>query len=284
MGSKRRRSTDSTVCNLWSKTGEGMTNPTWFCGTIWKHLCDWTLEQVAEWLKQHHAKEGVVGLEISPTSGKEHYQFKIHLDRGETLEGWKKLIGPIGHVDVAIDKNFRGYEEKDGIFIKWPTSPLEKYKELKLRTWQADVVETFEKQDERRILVIVDKQGGNGKSYLSRYMEATGKADVCPVISDEYNDYSAYCLDNPCKGYVFDLPRATSIKRRSAMWMGIEQIKNGLLYEKRYKPRKLWIEPPKVLVFTNDDIPWEMLSADRWEAYELYNGWLYQLKPEETEE
>lgn len=269
------------MCIALNKT---MTNPTWFCGTIWKHLTTWTIEQLAEWFKQHHAKEGVIGLEISPTSGKEHYQFKIHLDRGETLEGWKALIGPMGHIEIAVDKNFSGYEEKDGNFIKWPTSPLEKYKDLKLRTWQIDVVETFKGQDDRRILVIKDKEGGNGKSYLSRYMEATGIADVCPVISDEYNDYSAYCLDNPCKGYIFDLPRATSIKRRSAMWMGIEQIKNGLLYEKRYRPRKMWIEPPKILVFTNDDIPWKMLSPDRWEAYRLYNGQLFLLKPPEGDE
>lgn len=202
----------------------------------------------------------------------------------ETLEGWKALIGPYGHVEIAQDKNFSGYEEKDGNFIKWPESPIQKFKDLKLKTWQIDVVETFEKQDDRRILVIVDKQGGNGKSYLSRFMEATDRADVCPVVSDEYNDYSSYCIEYPAKGYVFDLPRATSIKRRSAMWMGIEQIKNGLLFEKRYKPRKVWIEPPKVLVFTNDDIPWDMLSKDRWETYELYNGQLFTLTPPQAEE
>lgn len=97
-----------------------MTNPTWFVGTIWKDKVNKTLEELATWFKLHHAKEGVIGEEISPTSGKLHYQFKVHLDRGESLEGWKRLIGPFGHVEVAIDKDFRGYEEKDGIFIKWP--------------------------------------------------------------------------------------------------------------------------------------------------------------------
>lgn len=261
-----------------------MTNPTWFVLVIWADKWTGSMEDLKAWLISHHAKEGVIGLEVSPTSGKMHYQCKIHLSRGETLEGWKALIGPYGHVEIAVDKSFSGYEEKDGDYIKWPESPIQKFKNLKLRTWQIDVVETFEKQDDRHILVIVDKQGGNGKSYLSRFMEATGQADVCPVVSDEYNDYSSYCIEYPAKGYVFDLPRATSIKRRSAMWMGIEQIKNGLLFEKRYKPRKTWIEPPKILVFTNDDIPWDMLSRDRWEAYELYNGQLFVLTPPQAEE
>lgn len=142
----------------------------------------------------------------------------------------------------------------------------------------------FKKQDDRQILVIQDKEGGNGKSYLSRHMEATDLADVCPVISDEYNDYSSYCIEYPSSGYVFDLPRATTIKRRAAMWQGLEQIKNGLLFEKRYKPRKKWIDPPKVLVFTNDDIPWEMLSADRWQAYRLAGNQLYQIRAPHPED
>lgn len=257
-----------------------MTNPTWFCGTIWKHLCNWSMEQLATWFKQHHAKEGVIGLEISPTSGKEHYQFKIHLDRGETLEGWKALIGPMGHVEIAIEKRFTGYEEKDGHFIKWPESPIAKYAHIKLKPWQIAIESSLAQQDDRHILIVQDQQGGNGKSTLARYLEATGQADVCPVISDEYNDYSAYCLDNPQRGYVFDLPRATSIKRRTAMWCGIEQVKNGLLFEKRYKPRKMWIEPPRILVFTNDDIPWELLSRDRWDAYGLEDDTLFTLTPQ----
>lgn len=243
-----------------------MTNPTWFCGTIWKHLCNWTLEQLAAWFKMHHAKEGVVGLEISPTSGKEHYQFKIHLDRGETLEGWKALIGPMGHIEVAINKNFSGYEEKDGNFIKWPESPIAKYKSMELISWQKDALKKIQEQSDRKILCVIDACGGAGKSTFAKYLEANGICDVCPVISDEFNDYTAYCVEYPAKGYVFDIPRATSIKRRCAMWSGIESIKNGCLFEKRYHPRKVWIDPPKVLVFTNEYPPWEMLSKDRWET------------------
>lgn len=241
-----------------------MTNPTWFCGTIWKHLCSWTLEQIAEWFKQHHAKEGVVGLEISPTSGKEHYQFKIHLDRGESLDGWKALIGPMGHIEIAIDKNFSGYEEKDGEFIKWPESPLEGFRNLKLCGWQKDALKLLQTQNDRKILCVYDAVGGAGKSTFSKYLEINGIADVCPVVSDEFNDYTGYCIKYPKSGYVFDIPKATSIKRRCAMWSGIEQIKNGCLYEKRYHPEKVWIKPPKIIVFTNETLPYEMLSKDRW--------------------
>lgn len=249
--------------------GRAVTNPTWFLGTIWKHLCNMTMEQLAKWFQDHHAKEGVIGLEISPTSGMEHYQFKIHLDRGETIEGWRALIGPMGHIDVAVEKKFTGYEEKDGKFIKWPASPIEKYKKLDLLDWQKKAMQMLENQNDREILVIVDRKGARGKSTWAKHLEANKVVDVCPVYSDEYNDYTSYCMEYPAKGYLFDIPKAGSIKRRNAMWCGIEHIKDGLLFEKRYKPRKMWIEPPKIVITTNDEPPYELLSLDRWRVLDL---------------
>lgn len=253
-----------------------MTNPTWFVLTIWKDVYTGTKEDLKGWLIAHHAKEGVIGEEISPTSGKVHYQCKIHLSRGETLEGWKALIGPFGHVEIAHDKNFSGYEEKDGNFIRWPESPIMKFKDLgPLYFWEQVVLKELENQDDRKILVVLDTTGKGGKTTFSKHLEAKGEMDVCPVVSDEYNDYTGYCMEFPAKGYIFDIPRASSIKRRCAMWSGIEKIKDGLLYEKRYKPRKKWIDPPKVLIFTNEpEIPYEMLSADRWVVIDIadYNN------------
>jgi hypothetical protein len=69
------------------------------------------------------------------------------------------------------------------------------------------------------------------------------------------------------RGFIFDLPRADDIAKKKQMWMAIETIKNGYLYDKRYNFREMWIEPPKILVFANDNPPFESLSADRWKAY-----------------
>ena len=46
-------------------------------------------------------------------------------------------------------------------------------------------------------------------------------------------------------------------------------MKNGLLFEKRYTPRKKWIEPPKILITTNDWPPVDAMSHDRWRIYKL---------------
>lgn len=248
-----------------------MTQPTWFVATIWCDKYDGSKEDLRDWLMAHHAKEGVIGRELSPTSGKYHFQCKFHLDRGESLDGWKALIGPIGHVEIAAEKSFTGYEEKDGDFVKWPSSPIDRFKDLELCTWQRDALTLLENQNDRKILCIVDEVGGSGKSTFGKHLEAIGMMDVCPVVSEEYNDYTGYCFEFPSKGYIFDVPRAILgsekqvYRKTQTMYAGIEQIKNGLIFEKRYKPRKMWIEPPRIMVYTNAWPDESMLSRDRWQ-------------------
>lgn len=113
-------------------------------------------------------------------------------------------------------------------------------------------------------MVIIETFGNTGKSAYSKYLEASHKADYCPVISNDINDYTGYCLKYPADAYCFDIPRAVSIKQANAMWSGIEMIKNGCLYERRYHPEKKWIEPPKIIIFTNEEPDLSMLSRDRW--------------------
>lgn len=75
------------------------------------------------------------------------------------------------------------------------------------------------------------------------------------------------CMAKQGTGYVFDLPRADTIKQKKGMWMTIETVKDGYLFDERYQFREQWIRPPKVLVFANEEPPEECLSKDRWQIY-----------------
>ena len=69
-------------------------------------------------------------------------------------------------------------------------------------------------------------------------------------------------MNHPAKGYIFDVPRCDTIKGKKNMWKAIEQIKNGLLYDRRYTSRKMWIDPK---ILCSNELPdRENLSADRW--------------------
>lgn len=207
----------------------------------------------------------VFGHEVGE-GGYRHIQGRVVFKVGKELATIKKQTCdwlPTAHWDKTHVRNF-DYCEKEGNFVRSWEGALRKYALLTLRPWQEQVVDLFERQSERGILVVVDYEGNKGKSYLSKYMEASHMADVCPVTDGEASNYIEYCMNHPSKGYIFDVPKCDTIKSKKNMWKAIEQIKNGLLYDRRYTSRKMWIDPPKILMFTNELPDRENLSADRW--------------------
>ena len=51
------------------------------------------------------------------------------------------------------------------------------------------------------------------------------------------------------------------------MWSAIEEIKNGMSYDKRYHGRMRYFDPPTVWCFTNSFPDMRVLSQDRWRFY-----------------
>lgn len=164
-------------------------------------------------------------------------------------------------------RNFN-YTEKEGKFFRSWEKALRSFATLELREWQAQIEELIKHQNERQCMVIYDPAGNHGKTYFSKYMQATHQAQYVPPMGDAM-DLMAFAMEKPYKAYIFDMPRSESVKQKKGMWSAIEQIKNGYLYDKRYKFRDAWITPPKVLVFCNEVPDLDALSADRWQLLTL---------------
>lgn len=176
------------------------------------------------------------------------------------------------------------YVLKEGNYYCSWEGPIAKWANIELRPWQSACKQRLEMQDERTVMVVVDEQGGLGKTSLARYMVATHQAVYCPPMQDA-QDFMAFAMAKPAKAYIFDMPRTESAKQKVGMWSAIEQIKNGYLYDKRYHFSDMWIEPPKVLVFTNEKPPLDNLSADRWDLWGLYDYYgTVQFYPMEREQ
>lgn len=219
------------------------------------------MEAFGKWLDEHSAREWAIGDEVG-LDGYAHYQIVVHFKKGINWDVLKMAIGPMGHVEPSHVQNF-DYATKCGKYICSWEGAISKFRSLDLLPWEEEILSLLANQNDRQILV-VQSLGGQGKSTFAKYLEANHILDLCPVVSDEYNDYTGYCFAFQKEGYCFDIPRSESIKKRNAMWAGLEQIKNGLLFEKRYKPQKTWIQSPKLLVFTNERIPYDALTRDRW--------------------
>lgn len=193
-----------------------------------------------------------------------HYQVRTNgkATMQEAIAVWSR----VGHVSATHAKDFDYVLKDGGGWRSWVTA-LERYRDITLYPWQTEAKERLAMQSDRGILVIIDEIGGAGKSYLARHCEVTGIAKVIPKM-DRAGDMISAVMVNPSDAYIFDIPRSDD-KQSKALWTAIEQIKNGHLYDWRYQYREVWVEPPRIMVFSNTEPPWGALSKDRWETIRL---------------
>lgn len=224
-----------------------------------------TMTEIGKSLEEHGAERYVVGEETGD-AGYEHWQIRVVFKKGHDKSeviGWYPQV----HVSETHEHNF-DYVEKEGKFYRSWEKALKKYQEMKLWTWQYEVLEKVRnlkrKGDDRKIIVIVDTEGNSGKTTLAKHLTATHQGAYCPPMPEAL-DYMAWALAHSQAGtFLIDLPRADTEKRNKAMWSAVEQMKNGYLYDKRNQWREKWIEPPQVIVFTNEEPDLSLLSSDRW--------------------
>lgn len=264
-----------------------MTQPKWYDGTFF-YSEGWTMKEIID-IATPLCDRFVVGDEIGE-GGTPHLQCRFVFKTEKTIQTLRNQFGAKkGHEVHFTPTHVRdfNYCEKEGRFYRSWEGPISKFVDLALRPWQEDFIKKFKATDDRTVLVVYDPYGNNGKTWLSKFMQATRQAQYVPPLS-EAQDLMAFALEKQAHGYVFDMPRSDTIKQKKGMWSAVEQIKNGYLYDKRYKYRDTWTEPPKVAVFCNDLPEPNLLSFDRWQVYKLGGilgvRCLQRMEPTETKE
>lgn len=242
-----------------------MTAPRWWDFTI--PMDKISKDDLIKRFELAKADKFVIGEETGTLTEYKHFQCKAHFRKPYTLNELRKYIGEY-HAEPSICKDF-AYCEKEGHFYRSWQGALAKYHDLDLRPWQGEVVAELCDQGEREISVILDRDGNRGKSYLAKHLVVKYNFAYVPAMPN-FEDYMFMAMAHPnAKGFIFDIPRADNSEQAKAMWCAMETIKNGYLYDKRYTFTEKWVEPPKMLVFTNDKPPSNMLSADRWRIFEI---------------
>lgn len=143
--------------------------------------------------------------------------------------------------------------------------------------WQESVKAISEKIDLRTINCVVDTTGNNGKSTIVKWMVAYDKAVRLPVTRD-YKDINqmALCIaesrtrkDPSLKTWMVDMPRGLEKKEMRGFYAAMETLKDGVLYDMRYKYREYIINEPNIWVFTNKTPDLGYMSLDRWRIWEI---------------
>ena len=161
----------------------------------------------------------------------------------------------------------------------------ESHDALRLRRWQAHIVELLSGiPHTRHIIVILDQSGGSGKSVLSAIcmstygMHCQGSGKIFYLgchrnlfsVSGKREDlsyaFSSFFRENPkCKGICLDIPKAATLgsEFRTGAFTFAEQVKSQLVPVTKYESTVLIVPPMHVILFTNTPIPEGAFAEDR---------------------
>ncbi len=126
---------------------------------------------------------------------------------------------------------------------------------------QKTALRMLDAQDDRKVLFIVDVKGGGGKSTLCKYLIKEMGAWACQGGSARDLMYG---YNTKATVACFDMARCNNADYWP--WNFIENLKNGWYTSTKYQGRMRSFNPPKIIVFTNEDIPRNKLSVDRYDV------------------
>ena len=158
------------------------------------------------------------------------------------------------------------------------TRQLRAFRLRAMYPWQTEVCRLARESCDRRIIVIKDSDGNSGKSILAEHLEQLG--EVCDIPPFQCIEDIMQCVMGlpTAKCYMIDMPRGMRKDKLAGFFAGLECVKNGKAYDKRYGFKQKRFDRPMVIVFTNNWPDWSLVSIDRWAPYDLVDRVLIPLR------
>lgn len=247
-------------------------------------------------LFDEHCKKWCFQTELGEKTGYLHYQCRISLKVKAPISKTEKLFSCVkAHVTPTSSQNLGNdfYASKEDTRVAGPwrnTDEKPAYIQKRFRgeiqfseMQQYIINDIMGEPDDRTVNVIYDTLGKKGKSWLAAYCAQHGLARYLPSLND-YAEICEFAMSfPPAKAYFLDMPRGLPKKHLNGIYAGLENLKNGYLFDKRYHGKEKWIEPPHIWVFTNVLPDKNLLSADRWNLWTIKAGALVSFSYEDLE-
>lgn len=252
--------------------------------TVW---CNQTSEEELLGVLRDLCSKWVYQKEAGKENGTLHYQVRCRTRERKSLSVHRTIFGkrlPGSFIrptakDTHQAKNFN-YVMKEDTRVAPPVKesdsvanppPLTVVARLMrgrtLYPWQTTLKEIMQKWYEREIHLLYDPNGNLGKSAFIELMEYEGYCYDLPAMNSMEDVMQAVMCIGYRKCFTIDMPKSICKKHLQGMYSGLEILKNGVAYDKRYTFRKIRMERPTIIVFTNclPDFSW--LSMDRWKIW-----------------
>lgn len=125
--------------------------------------------------------------------------------------------------------------------------------------------------DDREIIWIEDPSGCTGKSKFTKFLCSINNDIIKLPFGTASQLRSAVICAGKRKLYIVDIPRTLGGDDDiNAFISAIEDIKNGFVVSSMYgKYQNIFMEPPHIIVFSNDKAPIQKMTKDRWTNYKI---------------
>lgn len=251
-----------------------------------------------------YCKKWSFQLEAGNVTGYRHYQVRVSFiakRRKAQCGTWLAKVGWKGHFTQTSKENvdkeafycqkvetrLEGpWTEKDYTEPPPKTWQLEVFIENGLKPWMLKIMDMIKTPDMRHINMIVNHSGNKGKSLFVEYMEYEGLAYEAPPINSFDDLMQALHGAPPQACYMVDMPKGMRKEKMHQFFSGIEYLKNGITYDKRYAFKKRRFGRPHIFIFSNDVPERSYVSVDRWALWTIKNDCLevYKFDDEDDEE
>lgn len=232
-------------------------------------------------------------------SGYEHYQGRFSLIKKNRKTAILKLFSenPPQYLQPTVTQEhqkdaFYCMKEDTRVAGPWKdtdppppilTQQMTMFQSWGLKPWQSSLEQKLATFDLRAIDLVYDPNGNIGKSLFSEYLEYKGVAEEIPPFR-LMDDIFAWVASRPIKPlYIIDMPRGMKKDKLGDFYSGIEVIKNGVAYDKRYTAKKVRFDRPRIVVFTNTLPVFKLMSMDRWRIHTVKNDHLVDYEEKDVD-
>lgn len=234
---------------------------------------------IKKWCEQY-CKKWCFQEEECPDTGNHHFQGRISLkEKRRPTEIPKNSLKFHFSQTSNTNKNNDFYACKELTRIAGPWKDTDDkvyitkqsilFNSFELRKYQVKIKEMCQEFDMRKIDIIYDSRGNMGKSIFAEHLEGLGLIEEIPPYR-LMDDIFQWVYGRPKKpAYFIDLPRGMKKDKLGELYSGIEIIKNGVAYDKRYSAKKVRFDRPRIFVFTNILPCLDLMSRDRWVIHEI---------------
>ena len=240
--------------------------------------------KLVKWLTAN-SKKWVFQQERGEEDGRIHFQGRMSMKKRKRISELSQLadeLNKIKHVHFSVEADEKGsefYAMKDDTKVEGPWSDKDKpayvpkeWLDIPDQPWWAEAESHLASQGRRKVLIVVNQSGDIGKSAFVKKILMDGGISVPSTMdtSDKMMQWVHGRMEgrdrDKCVTITIDIPRATA--KKAFFWTKVcetlECLKDGRAYDWRYKAQEVFFASPRIIVFTNDEPPSHLLSADRW--------------------